>query len=98
MPGGATITLTAYGGAVDWSITVSPGTGHVGVSPSSGTLQADTSVTVTVTASHSAGGRQLTIDPGGTVLTIMIGWGNTPANTTTGHQLRYCRSYRFLVI
>ncbi len=81
VPGGVTITLTARGGPVDWSTTVSSGTGHVGVNPSSGTLQAGASVAVMVKCSHSAGGRQLMIDPGGTVFTIVIGWGGGSANT-----------------
>ena len=71
-PDGATITLTAQGGPVTWSTAVSHGFGYVGVSPSSGTLAQGASVTITITASPSASGQQLTIEPGGTVFTILV--------------------------
>jgi RNA polymerase sigma factor (sigma-70 family) len=74
-PFGATIRLTAQGGPVDWSIAVSGGSGHVIVHPSSGTLEAGQSVTVIIFASHHASGRQLTLSPGGTVFTIVSGFG-----------------------
>ena len=71
-PGGTTISLTAQGGPVTWSSTVSGGSGTVSLSPSSGTINAGATATVTVTASGSAAGRQVTINPGGTVFTIFI--------------------------
>jgi RNA polymerase sigma factor (sigma-70 family) len=71
-PGGTTISLTAQGGPVTWSSTVSSGSGTVQLSPSRGTINAGANATVTVTASGSAVGRQVTINPGGTVFTIFI--------------------------
>ena len=70
VPGSTQITLTAQGGTVDWSTTVSAGQGHISVDPSSGTLAAGQTVTVTVRASHGAVGLQVTISPGGAVFTI----------------------------
>jgi hypothetical protein len=71
---GATIWLSAQGGPVTWSITVSGGPGDVSVSPSSGTLAEGRSVPVTITASHWASGDQVTVSPGGTVFTIVVDW------------------------
>jgi RNA polymerase sigma factor (sigma-70 family) len=71
-PGGTTISLTAQGGPMTWSSTVSSGSGTVQLSPSGGTVDAGATATVTVTASGSAVGRQVTINPGGTVFTIFI--------------------------
>ena len=71
-PGGTTISLTAQGGPVTWSSTVSSGLGTVHLSPSAGTINAGATVTVTVTASSTASGQKVTIDPGGTVFTIFI--------------------------
>ena len=71
-PGGTTISLTAQGGPVTWSSTVSSGSGTVQLSPSGGTISAGATATVTVTASGSADGRQVTINPGGTAFTIFI--------------------------
>jgi RNA polymerase sigma factor (sigma-70 family) len=71
-PGGTTISLTAEGGPVTWSGTVSSGSGTVQLSPAGGTINAGATATVTVTASGSAAGRQVTINPGGTVFTIFI--------------------------
>ncbi len=71
-PGGTTISLSAQGGPVTWSSTVSSGLGTVHLSPSAGTINAGATVTVTVTASSTASGQKVTIDPGGTVFTIFI--------------------------
>jgi RNA polymerase sigma factor (sigma-70 family) len=71
-PGGTTISLTAQGGPVTWSSTVSSGSGTAQLSPSGGTINAGATATVTVTASVSAAGRQVTINPGGTAFTIFI--------------------------
>jgi RNA polymerase sigma factor (sigma-70 family) len=71
-PGGTTISLTAQGGPVTWSSTVSSGSGTVQLSPSGGTINAGATATVTVTASGSAAGRKVTIDPGGIAFTIFI--------------------------
>jgi uncharacterized protein (DUF2342 family) len=71
--GGASITLTAVGGAVNWSIAVSGGRSqHVHVNPSSGTLASGASVPVTITVDHTATGGTLTVSPSGTVFTIVI--------------------------
>ena len=70
---GASITLTAIGGPVNWSVAVSGNRSqHVHVSPSSGTLAAGASVPVTITVDHTATGGSLTVSPGGTVFTIVI--------------------------
>jgi RNA polymerase sigma factor (sigma-70 family) len=71
-PGGTTISLTAHGGPVTWSSTVSSGLGTVHLSPSGGTINAGATVTVTVTASGLASGRKVTINPDGTVFTIFV--------------------------
>jgi hypothetical protein len=71
-PGGTTISLTAHGGPVTWSSTVSGGLGAVHLSPSGGTINAGATVTVTVTASGLASGRKVTINPDGTVFTIFV--------------------------
>jgi RNA polymerase sigma factor (sigma-70 family) len=75
-PGWSNITLTARGGTVNWSISVSSGPGTVQVWPSqSGTLPSGgrTAVTVFILASHRAAGRRVTVNPGGTVFTISRG-------------------------
>jgi len=83
---GASLTLTASGGPVSWSVTESSGLiGQVSVAPSSGRLQAGQSVTVSVNVSGgllglavpgtSGGvcvGCQLTINPGGIVVSVVI--------------------------
>jgi RNA polymerase sigma factor (sigma-70 family) len=74
-PGGLSITLTAQGGPVDWSIAVSGvRRHHVRVHPSSGTLADGASVRVMIKVDHTAVGETLTISPGGTVFAIVIGW------------------------
>jgi len=71
--GGVSITLTAVGGAVNWSIAVSGGRSqHVHVSPSSGTLAGGASVPVTITVDHTATGGTVTVSPGGAAFTIVI--------------------------
>ena len=78
-PWGATIFLGAQGGPVTWSATVSQGNGSVTVSPSGGTLAEGGRGTVTITASQSADGQQVTLYPGGTVYTIMVYRGHHPS-------------------
>jgi RNA polymerase sigma factor (sigma-70 family) len=71
-PGWTTITLTARGGTVHWSIGVSGR--DVWVHPLSGTVSpGDGPVQVWIWASHRAAGQQVTISPGGTVFTISQG-------------------------
>jgi RNA polymerase sigma factor (sigma-70 family) len=82
--GGTTITLTARGGPVGWSITVSAGNGHVAVLPSGGTLRPGASTTVTIQASRSATGRELTVKPGGAVFTLATGAGNSQLAANLG--------------
>jgi RNA polymerase sigma factor (sigma-70 family) len=72
---GATFSITAQGGSVSWSVGVSGGPGFVSVWPFSGTLADGQQVTVLVSASHWASGRQLTVSPSGTVFTLVVGHG-----------------------
>jgi RNA polymerase sigma factor (sigma-70 family) len=68
-PGWTMITLTAQGGAVNWSITL-PGR-DVWARPLSGTVSpAGGPVHVWIWASRRAAGQRVTISPGGTVFTI----------------------------
>ena len=83
-PWGATIFLGAQGGPVTWSATVSQGNGSVTVSPSGGTLAEGGRGTVTITASQSADGQQVTLYPGGTVYTIMVYRGHHPSPRLRG--------------
>ena len=84
---GASLRLTASGGPVSWSITESSGLiGELSVAPASGRLLAGQSTTVSVNVSggllglaSSAGtgggvcvGCQLTVNPGGIVVSVVI--------------------------
>jgi hypothetical protein len=92
---GATLTLTASGGPVTWSITESAGLiGELSVAPSSGRLLAGQSATVTLGVSSAAAvllpqaalgnaaavcvGCQLTVNPGGIKVLVVIDVGVTP--------------------
>jgi RNA polymerase sigma factor (sigma-70 family) len=67
-----TFTLTAQGGPVS-SFSVSGGAGQLTVSPSSGSIASGASVTVTVTAtSLVALETQITVNPGGHVITVLV--------------------------
>ena len=74
-PAVATITLTASGGPVNWSVSEPPGlTKKVVVSPRSGTLAAD--ATTTVSVSVDGPGKMhvhLVFSPGGTTVTVVVG-------------------------
>jgi RNA polymerase sigma factor (sigma-70 family) len=73
-----TFTLTAHGGPVSgYSVTVgSTLAGHLSVSPSSGSLAAGASVTITVAStSLVALGGQLTVNPGGQTITVLLSVG-----------------------
>ena len=73
-----TFTLTAHGGPVSgYAVTVgSTLAGHLSVSPSSGSLAAGASVTITVTStSLVALGGQLTVNPGGHTITVLLSVG-----------------------
>jgi RNA polymerase sigma factor (sigma-70 family) len=68
----ASISLTASGGPVSWSITESSGlAGALSVTPSSGTLAAGQSATVALTA-HSVATGQLTVQPGGITVAVTV--------------------------
>ena len=72
---GGSVTLTANGGPVTWSI-AEPASllGTLSVSPSSGTLAAGASVTVTISVSSLVSlDTQLTVQPDGQVITVVIG-------------------------
>jgi len=89
---GASLTLTASGGPVSWSVTESSGLiGTLSVAPSSGRLQAGQSTTVSVNVSggllglavpRTGGGVcvgcQLTVNPGGIVVSVVIEVGAPP--------------------
>jgi hypothetical protein len=73
---GRTITLTASGGPVNWSISKpSSLLGKLHVSPSSGTIEAGHSEQVTVWTSLVSLGSQLTVSPGGQQVTVLVGVG-----------------------
>ncbi len=70
----ATLTLTALNGPVNWSITLSQGLiGGLAVAPSSGSLAAGTSTTISITGSDllTAGG-QLAVEPGKITVTVVL--------------------------
>jgi RNA polymerase sigma factor (sigma-70 family) len=74
---GASLTLTASGGPVSWSISgPSSLLGSITAAPASGTLAAGSSVTVTITSTALASvDSQLTVEPGDHVVTVLIGVG-----------------------
>ena len=76
---GGSLTLTASGGPVSWSI-AEPASllGKLTVSPASGTLSAGASVTVTITVSVLLSlDTQLTVQPGGQPVTVLLGLAST---------------------
>ena len=74
-PGGGTITLTASGGAVNWSVSEPPGLEKkVVVAPMSGTLAAGQTAAVSVTVPGPGKPRvHLRFVPGGAIVTVVIG-------------------------
>ncbi|HXT93697.1 MAG TPA: sigma-70 family RNA polymerase sigma factor [Trebonia sp.] len=74
---GGSLTLTASGGPVSWSISEPFSLlGKLTVSPSAGTLSAGSSVTVTINVSGLASlDSQLTVSPGGQLVTVVLGLG-----------------------
>jgi RNA polymerase sigma factor (sigma-70 family) len=74
-PGGTTITLTNSGSTrAYWIMTVSGGSGAVRVSPASGWLAPGKSATVRVTTTSGATlGQTITLAPGGTSWTVLLG-------------------------
>jgi len=74
---GGSLTLTASGGPVSWSI-AEPASllGELIVSPLSGTLSAGASVTVTITVAALVSlDTQLKVQPGGQAVTVVLGLG-----------------------
>ena len=74
---GGSFTLTASGGPVKWSVTEpSSLIGKLTVAPSAGTLASGQSVTVTLSVSGLATvDSQLTVNPGGITITVLLGVG-----------------------
>ena len=73
-PAGGSITLTASGGAVNWSVSEPPGLEKkVVVAPMSGTLAAGQTTTLTVTVQGTGKPRvHLTFSPSGAIVTVVI--------------------------
>jgi RNA polymerase sigma factor (sigma-70 family) len=73
-PASGSITLTATGGSVNWSISEPPGLKNkVVVAPMSGTLAAGETATITVTVTSPGKPRvHLTFSPGGATVTVAI--------------------------
>jgi RNA polymerase sigma factor (sigma-70 family) len=74
---GGSLTLTARGGPVGWTITEPAGLiGRLTVSPASGTLNAGDSATVHITVNGLVTlDTQLTVNPGGQLVTVLLGVG-----------------------
>jgi RNA polymerase sigma factor (sigma-70 family) len=71
------LTITAHGGPVSYSVAVGSAlAGKLSVAPSSGSLSAGQSVTVTVTSTSLLGlNGQLTVNPGGQSVTVLLSLG-----------------------
>jgi hypothetical protein len=104
---GASLTLTASGGPVSWSITESSGLiGQLSVAPASGRLQAGQSTTVSLgvsggllglaeravpgTAGGVCVGCQLTVNPGGIVVSVIIEIDVTPSSPAPSSSAPSC--------
>ena len=104
---GASLTLTASGGPVSWSITESSGLiGQLSVAPASGRLLAGQSTTVSLGVSGGllglagravpgiAGGVcvgcQLTVNPGGIVVSVIIEIDVTPSSLAPSSPAPSC--------
>jgi RNA polymerase sigma factor (sigma-70 family) len=74
---GGSLTLTASGGPVSWSISMPASLlGKLTVSPASGTLGRGGSATVTISVTGLASlDSSLTVQPGGQVVTVVLGLG-----------------------
>lgn len=74
---GGTLTLTASGGPVSWSISEPVSlVGELSVNPASGALGAGQSVTVTISVTSLLSlNTQLTVQPGGQHVTVLLGNG-----------------------
>ena len=75
-PGTGTITLTAAGGPVDWSVSVPPGKtkkDDIEVTPTSGTLEDGDTITISVTVNSATKPKvKLTFSPGGEIVKIAV--------------------------
>jgi DNA-directed RNA polymerase specialized sigma24 family protein len=73
----ATLTLTASGGTVNWSVSLPSGvSGEITVSPSSGTLQAGQAASVSVSSNTASSFETtLTVSPGGHEVAVKVGLG-----------------------
>jgi hypothetical protein len=76
-PGSGTVTLTATGGPVDWSVSVPAGKtkkDDAVVTPASGTLEAGQTVVVTVTVDSATAPKvTLMFSPGGKIVKVVVG-------------------------
>jgi len=76
-PGSGTITLTAAGGPVSWSVSVPAGQTKkegVAVTPASGTLDDGDTIVVTVTVDSGTKPKvKLTFSPGGEIVKVVVG-------------------------
>jgi RNA polymerase sigma factor (sigma-70 family) len=74
-PASGTITLTASGGQVDWTVSEPPGLEKkVVITPMSGTLTAGATATITVTVNGTGKPTvHLTFSPGGAIVTVNTG-------------------------
>jgi RNA polymerase sigma factor (sigma-70 family) len=74
---GGTLTLTASGGPVSWSVSEPASLlGQLTVSPASGTLSAGGSATVTLSVTGLASvASELTVEPGGQAVSVVLGLG-----------------------
>jgi hypothetical protein len=74
---GGTLTLTANGGPVTWSVSVPASLlGSLTVTPAAGTLAAGQSATVSIgVAGLATLDAQLTVSPGAQVVTVLLGPG-----------------------
>jgi hypothetical protein len=73
--GGTSVTITAVGGPVSWSISeASSLIGRLNVSPSAGKLQAGQQATVVISVSSLLSlDTTLTVNPGGHAITVVLG-------------------------
>jgi hypothetical protein len=71
---GSSLTITAHGGPVSWSISQPASLiGKLSVSQSAGTLRAGQSVTVTITTSLASLDSHITVSPGGLQVAVVVG-------------------------
>jgi len=89
---GSSITLTASGGPVSWSVSESASLlGDLTVTPTSGTLAAGQSTSIEVSAGTLASlDSQITINPGGHEVTVLVGvnLGALARNLSAGYEGR----------